>query len=85
MRKLFWLLAIITLAACKQLQNAEMQPVLTKSAKDEIYSTTCAGAVEDWASCYDKASKTCQKNYIVLSKLDNSRGTTREITFQCKK
>jgi len=81
------LVSLLAFVGCAQLQHGQEQPVLRKMSKDkgEYYFTTCAGAVEDWASCYDKASRTCNKNYVVLSKEDNNRGTKRELTFQCKK
>lgn len=86
MKKLIGLL-VLGLVGCAQLQRGQEQPVLSKFSKDkgEYYFTTCAGAVEDWSSCYDKASRTCNKNYVVLSKEDNNRGTKRDLTFQCKK
>ena len=79
------LISLLVLAGCAQLQHGQEQPVTQKSAKESIYLTTCAGSVEDWPSCYDKASRTCNKNYVILSKEDNNRGTKRELTFQCKK
>ena len=78
-------LMIFALTGCAQLQHGAIQPVVLKDARNGIYFTTCGGAVEDWASCYDKASVTCNGNYSVLSKGDNSRGTQRDLTFQCKK
>ena len=79
------LVVVVFLSGCAQLQHGATQPVVTKDAKNGIYFTTCGGAVEDWASCYDKASATCNGNYSVLNKGDNSRGTQRDITFQCSK
>ena len=84
MKKLVSVVGLI-LGACTQLQHGQEQPVVQKNAKEAIYYTTCAGAVEDWPSCYDKASRTCNKNYVILSKEDNNRGTKRDLTFQCKK
>jgi len=86
MKNIIWLV-ILSLAGCAQLQRGQEQPVISKMSKDkgEYFFTTCAGAVEDWPSCYDKASRTCNKNYVILSKEDNNRGTKRELTFQCKK
>ena len=86
MKKLIWL-GILAVVGCAQLQHGQEQPVIRKLSKDkgEYYFTTCAGAVEDWPSCYDKASRTCNKNYLVLGREDNNRGTKRELTFQCKK
>lgn len=84
MNKLFFVVSIILLAACQQLQHGEMQPVKMISTKG-VYFTTCAGAVEGWSDCYDKASKTCDGKYDVITREDNNRGTKRELTFQCKK
>ena len=81
------LISLLAVVGCAQLQHGQEQPVLRKMSKDkgEYYFTTCAGAVEDWPSCFDKASRTCNKSYVILSKEDNNRGTKRELTFQCKK
>ena len=73
------------LAGCAQLMQGQEQPIIAKNESKGIYFTTCAGAVEDWPSCYDKASATCNGKYEVIRKGDNSRGTQRDITFQCKK
>lgn len=77
----FWLIFV----ACAQLQHGQEQPVIKKSAKDLIYATTCAGAVENWTDCYDKARRTCTNGYSVISSFDNHLGTRRDLTFQCKK
>ena len=76
---------LFALSACAQLQHGQEQPVIPQSAKESIYFTTCAGAVETWADCYEKAARTCNKNYTILTKGDNNRGTKRDLTFQCKK
>lgn len=78
-------IGVALLVGCAQLQNGQIQPVVLKNAKESTYYTSCAGAVEDWSSCYDKAARTCNKGYMVLSKEDNNRGTQRDFTFQCKK
>jgi hypothetical protein len=75
----------VILAGCTQLMKGQEQPVITKNISKKIYFTTCGGAVEDWPRCYDKAARTCSENYVVLDKVENSRGTQRELTFQCKK
>ena len=72
------------LSGCTQLMHGQMQPVKMISSKG-AYLTSCSGAVENWNDCYDKASATCGGNYSILSKEDNSLGTKRELTFQCKK
>ena len=85
MNKLLLVVGIILFSGCQQLMHGAIQPVVMKDAKNNIYFTTCGGAVEDWASCYDKASETCNGKYDIITKGDNSRGTQRDITFQCKK
>jgi len=83
MNKLFVIASFILLSACQQFQHGAIQPVKKISSKG-VYFTTCAGAVEDWPSCYDKASATCNGKYDVISREDNNRGTKRDLTFQCK-
>lgn len=86
MKLIIVLLAALSLSACSSLMNAEgaMQPVQVVNAKEQVMFTTCSGAVEDWASCQRKASKTCQNGYEVLSKNESAIGGKREITFKCK-
>jgi hypothetical protein len=84
MNKLLLIVFVALLSACQNLMHGAIQPVKQISAKG-VYMTTCAGAVEDWPSCYDKASATCNGKYDVVNKVDNNRGTQRELTFQCKK
>ena len=84
MNKSILVLSVVFLCACQQLQHGAIQPVKQISTKGD-YMTSCAGAVEDWPSCYDKASTTCNGKYDVITREDNSRGTKRELTFQCKK
>ena len=79
------LAVLVLLSGCAQLMHGQEQPVITKNAEKGIYFTTCAGTVEYWPSCYDKASRTCNKNYVILNKDDNNQGTKRDLTFQCKK
>ena len=79
------LVVVVFLSGCAQLQHGATQPVVLKDAKNSIYFTTCGGAVEDWPSCYDKSSATCNGKYDVIVREDNNRGTKRELTFQCKK
>ena len=84
MRYLF--IAVVSLlVACAQLQHGAVQSVVLKNAKDNIYYTSCSGAVEVWGNCYDKARSTCDKGYQVLLKKEEANGGRREITFQCKK
>ena len=78
-------MSLVALSGCQQLMHGQIQPVRLIDSKNNTYMTTCSGAVEDWASCYDKASDTCNKNYKIISKGDDSRGTYRSINFQCKK
>ena len=84
MRKSFVLL-IFAFTACAQLQKGQTQPVLAKDLKQNIWLTNCGGAVEVWGNCYDKAKDTCKNNYIVINRIENTTGTKRELTFQCKK
>ena len=85
MNKLLLVVSVFLLNGCAQLQQGQLQPVKQIGLKDNIYFTTCAGAVEGWSDCYAKASATCNGKYNVISKVDNSRGTQRDFTFQCKK
>jgi hypothetical protein len=78
------LVVVILLSSCQQLQHGAIQPVKLISSKG-VYFTSCGGAVEDWPSCYDKASATCNGKYDVITKADNNRGTQKDLTFQCKK
>ena len=71
----------LILASCAQLMNGQEQPVITK--KDNSYYTTCSGAVETWNSCYNKASRTCEKGYTTLEKTENANGGFRTMTFKC--
>ena len=84
MNRLYVVIGVFFLIGCQQLMHGQMQPVVLKDGKNAIYFTSCGGAVEDWASCYDKASSTCKGKYAVINKGDNSRGTQRDLTFQCK-
>jgi len=78
------LIGLSALAACAQLKHGQMQPVLAKDLKQNIWVTNCGGGVETWGSCYDKAKDKCDNNYSVVNRSENTRGTTRELTFQCK-
>ena len=79
------ILLLLAVTACAQLQKGQLQPVLAKDLKQNIWVTNCGGAVEVWGGCYDKAKDTCSNNYTVLSRVENQTGTKRELTFQCKK
>ena len=70
---------------CAQLMHGQEQPVITKSTKDGVYFTTCSGAVEDWASCNNKAMRVCRNGYTEMNRIESSTGTKRELTFQCNK
>ncbi len=56
-----------------------------KPLKNNMYFTSCGGAVEDWASCNNKAQATCQNGYSVVKKNEDATGTIRELIFECKK
>ena len=75
------LILVGLIAGCAQLMSGQEQPVVPK--KDGIFYTTCSGAVETWASCYNKASRTCAKGYTTLDKTDNANGGFRTMTFKC--
>lgn len=81
--KYILLLAIIV-AGCAQLQHGQIQPVIVKDYKNKILFTTCSGAVENWASCYDKARNSCPKGYELIDKQENPHGGIRQFTFKCK-
>ncbi len=76
---------LILVSGCAQLMNGQEQPVVTQNAKDRTYYTTCSGAVENWGTCYDKASRTCGNGYKILDKTDNANGGSRTMTFRCFK
>ena len=84
MKKIICLILFV-LTGCAQLQHGQIQPVIIKDAKQQIMFTSCGGAVEDWASCFNKASNACTNGYSVISKNEDTRGVRRELTFQCKK
>ena len=73
------------LISCAQLQNGAVQPVVLKNAKENVYYTSCSGAVEVWGNCYDKARNTCEKGYDIALKREEINGGRRELTFQCSK
>lgn len=79
------ILSALPLIGCTQLMQGQEQPVISKSSKDGIYFTTCSGAVEDWASCNNKAMRICSSGYSALNRIENTTGTKRELTFQCNK
>ena len=84
--RLFYLISFISLlSGCAQLINGQEQPVINKNSKDGVFYTTCSGAVEHWASCYNKASRTCGKGYVITEKTENANGGFRTMTFECKK
>ena len=76
---------LLAVTACAQLKKGQLQPVLAKDLKQDIWVTNCGGAVETWGGCHDKAKNTCKNGYAVTNQAENSYGTKRELTFQCKK
>ncbi len=70
------------MCGCEQLMHGQTQPVLPKGGN---YFTSCGGAVETWATCNNKAMKTCPNGYIEIAKEGNATGTTRDLTFKCLK
>ncbi len=81
-RYLLLLVTVVLMAGCEQLMHGQTQPVTVRNGS---YFTSCGGAVETWGSCNNKAMKTCPNGYIEISKEANATGTTRDLTFQCKK
>lgn len=79
------LIILIALTGCAQLAHGQLQPVKLQDAKNNIYSTTCSGAAEDWASCFNKASATCASGYVSVDRVESAVGGRREFTFKCKK
>lgn len=70
------------LSGCAQLMNGSLQPVIP--LKDGEMFTTCSGAVEDWASCNNKARQACTKGYETIKKEESAVAGKRELTFKCK-
>jgi hypothetical protein len=83
--KLLMLSLIFVLSGCDNFIHGRQGPVIVKDAKQQIMTTTCNGAAEDWGTCNSKAMKACPNNYIVLDKKEDSYGVFRSLTFQCKK
>jgi hypothetical protein len=81
--KYFGLVLTIVLSGCAQLMNGQIQPVLLKG--DNVYYTTCSGAVENMASCNKKAMATCTNGYNIIEKIQDAQGAIRSLTFECKK
>lgn len=73
----------IALTGCAQLMKGEQQPVKMLDAKQQIYMTTCSGAVENWPDCHGKAKKTCPNGYDETAKSESPVGGKRELTFRC--
>ncbi len=82
MRK-FILAMMCLFAGCAQLMHGQEQPVVMKDAKNNIWYTTCSGAVETWHNCNLKAERKCEKGYYSLEKTENANGGMRTMTFKC--
>ena len=82
MKNLYFIF-VVFLIGCAQLMQGQQQPV--RPLKDNMYFTSCSGAVENWASCNNKAQATCQNGYLVVRQNENATGTVRELIFECKK
>jgi hypothetical protein len=80
--KYIGLVLTIALSGCAQLMNGQIQPVVTKG--NNVYFTTCSGAVENMASCNRKAMETCSNGYNILDKFQDANGAIRSLTFECK-
>ena len=83
MKQVAVVILALLLSNCAQVMKGQQQPVTVIDAKHGTYLTTCSGAVEDWASCNDKARQTCKGAYETLNKLENPVGGRRELTFRC--
>ncbi len=81
--KYLGLVLTIALSGCAQLMNGQIQPVVLKG--NNVYYTTCSGAVENMASCNRKAMETCSNGYNILDKFQDANGAIRSLTFECKK
>ncbi len=81
--KLLFVMLMALLSGCAQLMNGQTQPVVLK--KQNVYYTTCSGAVENMASCNKKAMDTCANGYNILDKFQDAQGAIRSLTFECKK
>ncbi len=81
--KYFGLVLAVLLSGCAQLMNGQIQPVVLK--KQNVYYTTCSGAVENMADCNRKAMNTSTNGYKILDKFQDAQGAIRTLTFECKK
>jgi hypothetical protein len=81
--KLIFIGIAVFLVGCAQLMNGQTQPVVLK--KQNVYYTTCSGAVENMADCNRKAMNTCANGYNILDKFQDAQGAIRSLTFECKK
>jgi protein involved in sex pheromone biosynthesis len=77
------LVLVFVLNGCAQLMHGQEQPVIKKDAKNNIWYTTCSGAVENWYNCNLKAQRTCEKGFYSLEKTENANGGLRTMTFKC--
>ena len=81
--KYIGLVLTIALSGCAQLMSGQIQPVMMKG--NNVYYTTCSGAVENMASCNRKAMETCTNGYNIIDKFQDAQGAIRTLTFECKK
>ena len=81
--KIFFLALSVLFTGCSQLLNGQEQPVVMK--KQNLYFTTCSGAVENMGTCNKKAMTTCPGGYLVIERFQDAQGVTRSLTFECKK
>ena len=82
--KYTFLFIVALLSGCDQLIKGQEQPV-KQIGKDNLFFTTCSGVAETMGSCFEKAKRTCARNYMVVRQNQDSSGVHRELTFQCKK
>ncbi len=64
--------------------SPQEQPVNIIDSKANIYSTTCSGMAETIGTCHQKAKRTCNNNYVILSENIDNSGVHRKIQFKCK-
>lgn len=81
MKSIINLSLLLSLCGCSQLMRGQEQPVITTKSGD--FYTTCSGAVENWGTCHNKASKVCAKGYQALEKTENANGGFRTMLFKC--
>ena len=70
--------------SCQSLMNGQEQSVNLIDSQNHIYMTTCSGMAETIGTCHQKAKRTCNNNYVILSENIDNSGVHRKIQFKCK-